>query len=131
MCAKVTDKNIGEQKHNDRLKNVVNCECVHVFEGKADFADFTEMGVDIVLGVAVPCHESSDLASKKDSLHVLMLEREICEKGFPYLFSTQKMGRAVFVNHGEDVGELRPQRYKTAIYCVFKKVAFIFVHSHP
>jgi hypothetical protein len=42
--------------------------------------------------------------------------------------SAQKLGWAVFVKNGVGVGELGPQRYKAAIYGVFKEVAFIFVH---
>jgi hypothetical protein len=81
------------------------------------------MGVDIVVGVAVPCHEASYLASKKDSLHVLVLERESIKKGFPYLLIAQKLVRAVVVKNGIVVGELGPQKYKTVIYSAF-------VHSH-
>jgi hypothetical protein len=88
---------------NDGLKNIVDCERVHVFEGKADLVDFTKMGVDIFLGVAVPCHEACNLAIKKDSLHTVVVEREIGEKGFPYLLISQKLGRAVFVKNGEVV----------------------------
>ncbi len=104
---------------------------VRVFESLADFADFSKMVVDIVLGVAVPCHEASNLASKKDSLHALVLERERLEKGFTYLLKAQKLCRAVFVTNGVGVEELGPQRCKAAIYGVFKKIAFIFVHRHP
>jgi hypothetical protein len=123
-----------EGSQNDGLKNVLDGERVHVFEGKADFADFTEVGVDIILGVAVPCHKASNLAGKKDGLHALVPERENIEnieKGFPYLLSAQKLGRAVFVKNGVGVGEIGSQRYKAGIYGVFKEVAFIFVHSHP
>ena len=119
-------------------KNVVDCDRVHVFEGLADFANFTEVVVDIVLGVAVPFHEASNLAGKKDclaGLQALVPERESIERGFPYLLSAQKLVRAVFVKNGEGVGELGPQRYNAATYSVtvFKEVSFNFVHSswHP
>jgi hypothetical protein len=75
----------------------------------ADFADFSEMVVDIVLGVAVTCHKASNLASKKDSVHALVLERESLEKGFPYLLSAQNMGRAVVSR----VGQKRCSRRRT------------------
>jgi hypothetical protein len=58
------------------------------------------VGVDSVLGIAIPGHKASDLTGKKDSLHVLVLERESSEKGFPYelyVLSTQKLGRSVVV----------------------------------
>jgi hypothetical protein len=105
-----------EGSQNDGLKNVIHCDRVrvHVLESSADFADFSEMVVDIVLGVAVPCHKASHLASKKDSLHALVLERESLEKVFSYLLSAQKLVRAVFVKNGVGVGELGPQRYKSA-----------------
>jgi hypothetical protein len=73
----------------------------------------------------------SNLSSKKNGLHALVFEREISEKGFPYLLSAQKLVRAVLVKDGVGVRELGPQRYKSAIYGVFKKVAFIFVHNYP
>jgi hypothetical protein len=60
-----------------------------------------------------------------------MLERESSEKGFPYLLSAQKVGRAVLVKNGVGVGKLGPQRHKTAVYGVFKKIAFVFVRRHP
>ena len=107
MCTKVMSLSSSRKSgvrgcgsQNDGLKIVVDCERVHVFESEADFADFTEVGLDIVLGVAVPCHETSNLECKKDSLHVLVLERESSEKGFPYelyVLSTQKLGRSVVV----------------------------------
>ena len=113
-------------------------ESITVFENLADFADFSEKVVDIVFGVAVPCHKASNLAGKKDclaGLQALVPERESIERGFPYLLSAQKLVRAVFVKNGEGVGELGPQRYNAATYSVtvFKEVAFNFVHSswHP
>jgi hypothetical protein len=60
-----------------------------------------------------------------------MLDRESSEKGLPYLLSAQKLGRAVLVKNGVGVGKLGPQRHKTAVYCVFKKIAFVFVRRHP
>jgi hypothetical protein len=72
---------------------VVNGERAHVIKSSADIADFTEVGVDSVLGVAIPGHKASDLTGKKDSLHVPVLERESSEKSFPYLLSAQKLVR--------------------------------------
>jgi hypothetical protein len=90
--------------------------------------DFTEVGVDSVLGIAIPGHKASDLTGKKDSLHALVLERESSEKSFPYLLSAQKLGRAVLVKNGVGVGELGPKTWR---YGVFQKIAFVFVHRHP
>ena len=98
-------------------------------------ADFLEVLVDGTLGVAVPCHRpilrTSDLEGKKDSLHVLVLERENIKKGFPYLLVPQKLVRTVCVNNSIHVGELGPERGKSVIDCVFKEVRFISVHNHP
>ncbi len=109
---------------------VVDGERAHVFKSSADIADFAEVGVNSVLGVTIPGHESSDLTGNEDSLHALVLEGEIGQEGFPYLLSAQKLGRAVLVKNGVGVGKLGPQRHKTAVYCVFK-IAFMFVHCHP
>jgi hypothetical protein len=91
------------------------------------------VGVESVLGIAIPGHKASDLTGKKDSLHALVLEGESCEKSFPYsyLLIAQKLGRPVLVKNGVGVGELGPQRHKLEVYCVFKKIAFVFVHHHP
>jgi hypothetical protein len=89
------------------------------------------VGVNSVLGVAIPGHEASNLTGKEDSLHVLMLEGESGQKSFPHLLSAQKLGRAVLVKNGVGVGKLGPQRHKSAVYGVFKKIAFMFVHRHP
>ena len=64
-------------------------------------------------------------------MHALVLEGESCQKSFPYLLSAQELGRAVFVKNGVGVKKLRLQRHKTAVYGVFKKIAFMFVHRHP
>jgi hypothetical protein len=64
-------------------------------------------------------------------LTAFLESREIGQKSFPYLLSAQKLGRAVLVKNGVGVGKLGPQRHKTAVYGVFKKIAFMFVHRHP
>jgi hypothetical protein len=105
-----------EGSQNDGSKYVVNGERAHVIKSSADIADFTEVGVDSVLGVAIPGHKASEdndvfylyLTSNKDSLHALVLERENSEKGFSYLLSAQKLGRAALVKNGVGVGELGP-----------------------
>jgi hypothetical protein len=60
-----------------------------------------------------------------------VIEGESNEKSFPYLLTTQKLVRAVLVKNDVGVGELGPQRHQTVVYGVFKKIAFVFVHSHP
>jgi hypothetical protein len=130
-CAKGAVVGGFEGSQNDGPKYVVDGERAHVTKSSADIADFTEVGVDSVLGVAIPVHEASDLTGKKDSLHALVLERESSEKSFPYLLIAQKLGRAVLVKNGVGVGELGPQRHKSAEYGVFKKIAFVFVHCYP
>jgi hypothetical protein len=84
-----------------------------------------------VLGVSIPGHESADLTGKEDSLHVLVLEGERGQKSFPYLLSAQKLGRAVLVKNCIVVRKLGPQRHKTEVYSVFKKIAFMFSACHP
>jgi hypothetical protein len=90
---------------NDGPKYVVNDERAHLIKGSADIADFTEVGVDSVLGVAIPGHKASDLTGKRDSLHALVLEGEGSES-LPYLLRAQKLVRAVLVKIGVGVGEL-------------------------
>jgi hypothetical protein len=104
-----------EGSQNDCLKDVVNGERDHVLKSSADIVDFAEVGVNRVLGVAIPGHESSDLTGKEDSLHTLVLEGESCQKSFPYLQSSQELGRAVLVKNGVGDGKLGPQRHKTVV----------------
>jgi hypothetical protein len=104
-----------EGSQNDGPKYVVNGECAHVIKSSTDIADFTEVGVDSVLGVAIPGHKASDLTGKKESLHALVLEGESIKKSFPYLLSAQKLGRAALVKNGVGVAKLGPQRHKTAV----------------
>jgi hypothetical protein len=68
---------------NDGPKYDVDGERAHVIKSFADIADFAEVGVNSVLGVAIPGHETSDLTGKEDSLHALVLEGESGEKSFP------------------------------------------------
>jgi hypothetical protein len=65
-----------EGSQNDGPKNIVDGENTHVLKRSADIADFAEVGVNSVLGVAIPGHEASNLTGKEDSLHALMLEGE-------------------------------------------------------
>jgi hypothetical protein len=123
-CAKGAVGGGFEGGQNDGPKHFVDGERSHVLKSSADIADLTEVGVNSVLGVSIPGHEASDLTGKKDSLQALMLERESIEKGFPYLLSAQKLGRAVLVKNCVGVGKLGPQRHKTAVYSVFRKIAF-------
>jgi hypothetical protein len=130
-CAKGAVAGGFEGSKNDGPKDVVNGERAHVLKSSADIADFAEVGVNGVLGVAIPGHEASYLTGKEDSLHALVLQGENGQKSFPYPLTTQKLGRAVLVKNGIGVGKLGPLRHETAVYGVFKKIAFMFVHSHP
>jgi hypothetical protein len=130
-CAKGVVVGGFEGSQNDGPKFVVYGERAHVLKNSADIADFAEVGFNSVLGVSIPGHEASDLTGKEDSLHVIVLEGERGEKSFPYLLSTQKLGRAVLVKNGVGVGKLGPQRHKTLVYSVFNKIAFLFVNCHP
>jgi hypothetical protein len=90
-----------EGSQNDGPKNIVDGESAHVLKRSADIVYFAEVGVNNVLGVAIPGHEASDLTVKEDSLHTLVLEGESCQKSFPYLLIAQKLGRAVLVKNGD------------------------------
>jgi hypothetical protein len=118
-----------EGSQNDGPKDVVDGERAHVLKISADIADFAKVGVNSVLGVTIPGHETSDLSGNEDSLHTLVLEGERGQKSFPY--HRTKLGRAVFVKNGVGVRKIGPQRHKTAVYVDFKKIAFMFVHRHP
>jgi hypothetical protein len=60
-----------------------------------------------------------------------VLKRESIKKGFPDVLRSQLLGGFVGVEDGDGVGELRPKMSKTPIHCVFEKVTFMCVQSHP
>jgi hypothetical protein len=99
-----------EGSQNDGPKDVVDGERAHVLKISADIADFAKVGVNSVLGVTIPGHETSDLTGNEDSLHALVLEGERGQKSFPY--HRTKLGRAVFVKNGVGVRKIGPQRHK-------------------
>jgi hypothetical protein len=82
-CAKGAVAIGFEGSKNDGPKDVVDDERAHVLKSSADIADFAEVGVNGVLGVAIPGHEASYLTGKEDSLHALVLEGESGQKSFP------------------------------------------------
>jgi hypothetical protein len=69
-----------EGSQNDRPKYVVDGERAHVLKNSADIADFAEVGVNNVLGVAIPGHESSYLTVKEDSLHALVFGGKLARR---------------------------------------------------
>jgi hypothetical protein len=72
-CAKSAVVTGGfEGSQNDGPKDVVDGEHAHVLKSSADIADFAEVGVNSVLGVAIPGHEASDLTGKEDSLRLCL-----------------------------------------------------------
>jgi hypothetical protein len=120
-----------ESGHEDRFQNVINGEVVEVAQSVASFIHFSKVDVDIALGIAVPSHHAGHFASEEGGLHSLVLKREIIKKGFPDVLRAQLLGGCVGVEDGDGVGELRPKMSKAPIHCVFAKVTFMCVQSHP
>jgi hypothetical protein len=119
LVVRVTERSISrilEGSHEDRLQNGFNGEGTYVSHGAVEFCDRVEMTVDITLGVSVPSHHAGDFAGKQNSLHALVIKREIGEKGFPYLLGTQLPGGAVGVENFHNVCEWVPEILKEAIY---------------
>jgi hypothetical protein len=79
-CVKGTIVGGFEGSQNNGPKYVVDGERAHVLKRSADIADFTEVGVDSVLGVDIPGHKASDLKGKKDSLHALCLRGKVARR---------------------------------------------------
>ena len=117
--------------NEDGFKNVINGEVAEVAQSVASFIDFSKVEVDIALGIAVPSHHAGQFASEEDGLHALVLTREIIKKGFPDVLRAQLLGGCVGVEDGDGVGELRPKMSKAQIHCVFEKITFMCVQSHP
>jgi hypothetical protein len=90
-----------EGGHNDGLQDIVDGEGIQVAQSLAGLIHLSNVGVNGALGVAVPFHHASDLASEEDSLHTLVMKRESGKKGFPDLLRAQKLGRAVGVEDSD------------------------------
>jgi hypothetical protein len=89
------------------------------------------MTVDSALGVSIPEHHAGDFAGEQNSLHALVVKREISEKGFPYLLGTHLLGRSVGVENFHSVSEQGPEVLKSAIEDVFKRVTVVLIQCHP
>jgi hypothetical protein len=89
------------------------------------------MTVDSSLGVSIPSYHAGDFAGEQNSLHAHVVKRESSEKGFPYLLSTQLLGRAVGVENFHIVGEQGPEILKSVIEDVFKRVTVVLIQCHP
>jgi hypothetical protein len=69
----------------DRLENISDIDVAfEEFQRLQSVADIAEVAIDVSLGVAIPGHEAAKFASKQDSLHALMVERERSEESVPY-----------------------------------------------
>ena len=69
----------------DGLENISDIDVAfEEFQRLQSVADIAEVAIDVSLGVAIPGHESAKFASKQDSLHALMVERERSEESVPY-----------------------------------------------
>jgi len=96
-----------------------------------EFGDRGEMTVDSALGVSIPWHHAGNFAGEQNSLHTLVVKREISEKGFPYLLGTHLLGRAVGVENFHSVSERGPEILKSVIEDVFKRVTVVLIQCHP
>jgi hypothetical protein len=69
----------------DGLENISDIDVAfEEFQRLQSVADIAEVAIDVSLGVAIPGHEAAKFASKQDSLHALMVERERSEESVPY-----------------------------------------------
>ena len=70
-----------ERSEDDGLENICDIDVAfEEFQRLQSVSDITEVAIDVSLGVAIPGHEAAKFASKQNSLHVLMVERERSEK---------------------------------------------------
>jgi hypothetical protein len=93
--------------------------------------DISEVTINVGLGVAIPGHKAAKFASKQDSLHALMVERERSEESFPYLLRAKFFLNAVASEDGHSISAVRPQKFESTIEQVFYNVTVIGVHGHP
>jgi hypothetical protein len=117
-----------EGSHEDGLQNVFDGEVTNVAHGAVDLGDRSEMMVDYSLGVSIPAHHASNFTSEQNSLHAFVVQRESSKKGFPYLLGTERLGRAVGVEHFYRISDWGPEILKSAIKDVFKRVTVMLIH---
>ena len=116
----------------DGLENISDIDVAfEEFQRLQSVADIAEVAIDVSLGVAIPGHESAKFASKQDSLHALMVERERSEESFPYLLCAKFFLNSVVREDGDSVSAARPQSSEAAIKQVFDNVTVVRVQGHP
>jgi len=121
-----------KSSEDDGLENVSDIDVAgEEFQHFQSVADIAEVAVDVSLGVAIPGHEAAKFASKQDSLHALVVERERREQSFPYLLATEFCANAVFREDGEGVSAGRPQCLEAVIEQGFENVTVVRVQGHP
>ena len=91
-----------ERSENNGLENIGDIDVAfEEFQHLQSVADIAEVAIDVSLGVAIPGHESAKFASKQDSLHALMVERERSEEIFPYLLRVKFFWSTVASEDGD------------------------------
>ena len=100
----------------DRLENISDIDVAfEEFQRLQSVADIAEVAIDVSLGVAIPGHEAAKFASKQDSLHALMVERERSEESFPYLLRAKFFSSVVLRENSDHISAVRPQSFEAAI----------------
>jgi len=121
-----------KSSENDGLENISDIDVAfEEFQRLQSIADIAEVAIDVSLGVAIPGHEAAKFASKQDSLHALMVEREHSEERVPYLLSAKFFWSDVLGEDGDSVSAARPQSSEAAIKQVFDNVTVVRVQGHP
>jgi hypothetical protein len=73
-----------ERSEDDGLENIGDIDVAfEEFQHLQSVADIVKVEINVGLGVAIPGHESAKFASKQNSLHALMVERDRIEKSVP------------------------------------------------
>ena len=121
-----------KSSEDDGLENVSDIDVAgEEFQHFQSVADIDEVAIDVGLGVAIPGHEEAKFASKQDSLHALVVERECREQSFPYLLATEFCANTGFGEDGEGVSAGRPQCLEAAIEQGFENVTVVRIQGHP
>ena len=98
-----------ERSENNGLENIGDIDVAfEEFQHLQSVADIAEVAIDVGLRVAVPGHEAATFASKQDSLHALMVERERSEKSVPYLLRAKFFSSSVVRENSDSVSAVRP-----------------------
>jgi hypothetical protein len=102
---------------------------LHAGEALSSDVDRLKKVVNVTFRCTIPCHKVSDFTSKKNGLHLFVLERKNVKKGFPYLLRTEWLGGAILVKNCVGIWKIGPESLNTMVNSIFEEVVFVLIEK--